>query len=44
MNKQNYIKLLEKNGFKIDYLEKNMRTYNSMKEKFEFLIIECTKV
>lgn len=44
MNRQNYIELLKKNGFQINYQEKNIRTYNSMKEKFEFLIIECTKV
>ena len=44
MSNKEYTKLLKLNGFKIDYLEKNIRTYNSMKEKFEFLIIECTKI
>lgn len=44
LNKKEYQNLLKSNNLKIKYIEKNIRTYNSMKEKFEFLIVECNKV
>ncbi|MBU1055042.1 MAG: class I SAM-dependent methyltransferase [Proteobacteria bacterium] len=36
---QNYKTLLEKNGFKVSYLETVSRTYNNMQEYFEFVTI-----
>lgn len=38
-----YKKMLIKKGFKIRYLEKTTRTYNNLKEKFEFIVVEAKK-
>ena len=32
-----------KNKFKIKYMEKTSRTYNNLKEYFEFIIVEAKK-
>ena len=38
-----YKKMLIKKGFKIKYLEKTSRTYNNLKEYFEFIVVEARK-
>ena len=38
-----YKKNLMKNKFKIKYMEKTSRTYNNLKEYFEFIIVEAKK-
>lgn len=38
-----YKKMLIKKGFKIKYFEKTSRTYNNLREYFEFLVVEAKK-
>lgn len=44
INSKDYKKILEENGFRVNYLETVTRTYKFMKEKFKFVVIEGVKI
>jgi len=40
---EEYVSLIEENGLKVNYCETLSKTYNGMKERFEFVILEAVK-